>query len=145
MNNSTFEEQLAVAGKLIYTNKGDSMMPLIKQDRDLVIIEPVHGRLKRYDVPLYKRDSGQYVLHRIMKVRKDDYVMCGDNRWSKEYGITDTHIIGVLTGVVHDGNTISVTDRKYRFYVHLWCDFFPIRAMILYIRNKLRKILKKRK
>ena len=46
MTNSSFEEQLARTGKLIYTNKGDSMMPLIKQDRDLLIIEPVHGRLK---------------------------------------------------------------------------------------------------
>jgi len=28
MNKSTFEEQLAQNGKLIYTNVGDSMMPL---------------------------------------------------------------------------------------------------------------------
>ena len=145
MNNSTFEEQLATAGKLIYTNRGDSMMPLIKQDRDLVIIEPVHGRLKKYDVPLYKRDSGQYVLHRIMKVRENDYVMCGDNRWEKEYGITDRHIIGVLTGVVHNGKTIPVTDKKYKLYVHFWCDFYLIRAIILRVRSKLRRTFKKRK
>ena len=43
MNKSTFEEQLAQNVKLIYTNKGDSMMPLIKQDRDLLIIEPANG------------------------------------------------------------------------------------------------------
>ena len=103
MNKSTFEEQLAQNGKLIYTNKGDSMIPLIKQDRDLLIIEPANGRLKKYDVPLYKRDSGQYVLHRILKVREDDYVICGDNRWVKEYGIQDRHIIGVLIAVVRDG------------------------------------------
>jgi len=131
MNKSTFEEQLAINGKLIYTNKGDSMMPLIKQDRDLLIIKPVHGRLKKYDVPLYKRDSGQYVLHRILKVRKNDYVICGDNRWIKEYGIRDRHIIGVLTAVVRNGKEISVNDWKYRLYVHLWCDFFPVRELVL--------------
>ena len=140
MNKSTFEEQLAQTGKLIYTNVGDSMMPLIKQNRDLVIIEPVHSRLKKYDVPLYKRDSGQYVLHRILKVRKQDYVICGDNRWSKEYGITDRNIIGVLTGVVRNKKTILVTDKKYKFYVHLWCDFFPIRALIIHIINKLQRM-----
>ena len=100
MNKSTFEEQLIKNAELVYTNVGDSMMPLIKQGRDLVIIKPVQGRLKKYDVPLYRRDSGQYVLHRILKVRKNDYVICGDNRWSMEYGITDRHIIGVLAGVV---------------------------------------------
>lgn len=131
MANSTFEEQLAKNGKLIYTNKGDSMMPLIKQDRDLLIIKPVHGRLKKYDVPLYKRDSGQYVLHRILKVRKNDYVICGDNRWVKEYGIRDRHIIGVLTAVVRNGKETSVNDWKYRLYVHLWCDFFTVRELFL--------------
>jgi signal peptidase I len=131
MNKSTFEEQLAKNGKLIYTNRGDSMMPLIKQDRDLLIIKPVHGRLKKYDVPLYKRDSGQYVLHRILKVRKNDYVICGDNRWVKEYGIRDRHIIGVLTAVVRNGKEISVNDWKYKVYVHLWCDFFPVREFVL--------------
>ena len=62
-NKSTFEEELERTGKLVYTNVGDSMMPLIRQDKDLLIIEKKpEGRLKKYDVPLYRRDSGQYVL-----------------------------------------------------------------------------------
>lgn len=142
MNKSTFEEEIARMGKLIYTNVGDSMMPIIRQNRDLLIIEKVNGRLKKYDVPLYKRDSGQYVLHRILKVRKNDYVICGDNRRQKEYGITDSHIIGVLTGIVRDGKTIYVNDKKYRLYVHLWCDFFPIRALILRAKNYLKRRMK---
>lgn len=143
MDKSTFEEQLAKSGKLIYTNKGDSMMPLIKQDRDLLIISrKPRRRLKKYDVPLYKRDSGQYVLHRILQVRPHDYVICGDNRWSKEYGIQDRHIIGVLTAVVRNGKEISVNDWKYRAYVHLWCDFFPIRAFIVHVKYWLKRRLK---
>ncbi len=143
MNKSTFEDQLAKNGKLIYTNKGDSMMPLIKQDRDLLIIKPVQGRLKKYDVPLYRRDSGQYVLHRILKVRSRDYVICGDNRWTKEYGIQDRHIIGVLTAVVRNGREISVNDWKYKAYVHLWCDLFPVRAFTLHVINKLKRTIRR--
>ena len=82
MNKTTFEEVIEHDGKLIYCNKGDSMMPLIKEGRDLLVIEKVNGRLKKFDVPLYKRDTGQYVLHRIMKVRKWDYVICGELIWS---------------------------------------------------------------
>ncbi|MBE6876020.1 MAG: hypothetical protein E7496_04730 [Ruminococcus sp.] len=145
MANSTFEQEIQRTGKLIYTNVGDSMMPLIRQDKDLLIIEKVTGRLKKYDVPLYRRDSGQYVLHRILKVRENDYVICGDNRWHREYGITDRHIIGVLTGIVRDGKTIPVTDKKYLFYVHLWCDFFPVRALLVRIRMKLHKMRRKKK
>lgn len=142
MNKSTFEEEIEKSGKIIYINVGDSMMPFIKQGRDVLVISRAEGRLKRYDVPLYKRDSGQYVLHRILKVRENDYVICGDNRWSKEYGITDRHIIGVLTGIIRDGREVPVTDRKYRIYVHLWCDFFPVRAFIIRIRQFLKRRLK---
>ena len=38
-NKSTFEEQLAGHGKLIDTNVGTSMMPLLRQHRDLFVIE----------------------------------------------------------------------------------------------------------
>lgn len=143
MSKSTFEEEIRRKGKLIYTNVGDSMEPLIRQGRDLLIITAKpEGRLKRYDVPLYKRDSGQYVLHRILKVRADDYVICGDNRWQRECGITDRHIVGVLTGIVRDGKEISVNDKRYRLYVHLWCDFFYVRAFILMVKHYIKRWLK---
>ena len=119
MNKSTFEEILARDGQLVYTNVGDSMLPLIREGRDLLVIRQPKGRLKKYDIPLYKRDSGQYVLHRILKVRPDDYVICGDNRWSREVGITDRHIIGVMTAIVRDGKEIPMTAPGLRLYAHL--------------------------
>ena len=137
---STFEEEIERTRKLVYTNVGDSMMPLIKQGRDLLIIEKPDGRLKRYDIPLYKRDSGQYVLHRVLKVRENDYVICGDNRYCKEYGITDRHIIGVLTSVVRDGKELDFGSFGYRLYVFLWCGLFPVRAFILRIKHYAKRI-----
>jgi len=140
MSKTTFEDEINRTGQIVYTNVGDSMMPLIREKRDLLIIKKVTGPLKKYDVPLYKRDTGEYVLHRILKVKRDGYVICGDNRYCREYNIRDRHIIGVLTAIVRDGKTIPVTDRKYRIYVHLWCDFFYVRAGILWLLNKLKKI-----
>ena len=142
MKNTTLKDEIKRTGRIIYTNVGDSMMPLIKQGRDVLVISAVNGRLKRYDIPLYKRDSGQYVLHRILKVRKNDYVICGDNRCNKEYGITDRHIIGVLSGIIRDGREISVTDIKCRIYAHLWCDLFPVRVLIIRIRQIFKRRLK---
>lgn len=129
------EEIIERDGRLVYTNVGDSMRPLIRQDRDILIIEKQRGRLKKYDVPLYRRDNGQYVLHRILKVRQNDYVICGDNRYGRKYGITDRQIVGVLPAVVRDGREIPVTDWRYRVYVHVWCDCFPVRACISCWRN----------
>ena len=129
MNKSNFEEILAARGELIYTNVGDSMYPLI-QPRDLLVIQRCDGRLKRLDIPLYKRDNGQYVLHRIVKKHSDGYVMCGDNRTSLEYGITDRHILGVLTQIIRDNKRISVYSAKYRLYAHLISDVFFFRRII---------------
>ena len=147
MNNSTYEEQLRLHGSLVYTNVGDSMMPLLRQNRDLLIVErKPEGRCKKYDVVLYRRPAGEYVLHRILKVRRDDYVICGDNRWQREFGVPDDWILGVLTAVVRDGKQINVTDSEYRRYVRLWCDFFWIRAGILWVRDlpwRIRRKLRK--
>ncbi len=132
MNNSSFEQELARSGRLVYTNVGTSMLPMLRPRRDLLIVEPrPQGRCKRYDVVLYKRPTGQYVLHRILKVRKEDYVLCGDNRAIAEPGVQEDWIFGILTGFVRDGKTLSVNNLWYRCYVHLWCDFFVIRAGII--------------
>lgn len=141
MSKSSFEEEIQGRGCLLYRSEGDSMLPLIRQGRDLVLIsQKPEGRLKKYDVPLYKRDSGQYVLHRILKVRENDYVLCGDNRWQRETGISDRHMIGVLTAVIRDGKKLPVTALRYRLYVHLWCDLFCLRAFALRVRAAMKRI-----
>lgn len=143
MKKSSFEEILESEGRLIYSNVGDSMLPMIRQGRDLLVIERTSGRLKQYDVPLYRRDTGQYVLHRVLKVRETDYVLCGDNRWGRETGITDRHVLGVLTAIIREGKTLSVTDRRYRIYVRLWCDLFPLRAVLLKGIHALKRMRKR--
>ncbi len=140
MEKTSFRELLKQDEKLVYTNQGDSMRPLIRQGRDLVVIEPIRGKLKKYDVPLYQRDSGEFVLHRILQIRPDGYVLCGDNRWKREYGVQDRHMIGVLTAVIRDGRELSVDDWRYRLYTHLWCDFFFIRVAVVRGRNLFRRI-----
>ena len=79
------------------------MLPLLRQKRDLFTITKKQGRCRKYDVALYKRADGAYVLHRIVKVLPDGYVFLGDNCLNKEYGITDQDILGVMTSFVRDG------------------------------------------
>ncbi|MDO5305842.1 MAG: hypothetical protein Q4E87_09745, partial [bacterium] len=80
---------------------------MLRNRRDTIVIRPYEGRLKKYDVPLYKRGN-DYVLHRIVKVLPDSYVICGDNCLNKEYGITDEQILGVLTEFYRDGTHIDM-------------------------------------
>ena len=139
---STYEEELCRHGKIIHTNVGTSMMPLLRQHRDVMIIEKPSGRLKKYDCPLYKTPSGKYILHRIVKVRENDYVIIGDNCVTFERGVTDKHIIGVLTGVIRDGKTITMNNKGYKLYYHLWCDFIYIRIAILHVVRFMKRMLR---
>ena len=121
MSTTTYEEILARDGKLVYTNVGTSMLPLLRQGRDLFIVERRGpDRLKAGDVALYRRPPDKYVLHRIVEVREKDYVILGDNCVNREYGIADRDILGVMTGFVRDGKQHAVTERGYRLYTW-WC------------------------
>lgn len=97
-----------------YMNRRGNMQPMLRQGRDLFTVAPKGPeRCKKYDVVLYRRPSDPYVLHRIIEVRPDSYVILGDNCIAKEYGIRDEDILGVLTSFQHNGHTISVSDWGY--------------------------------
>lgn len=139
MNKSTYEAYLEQYGELTYRTVGTSMLPLLKQDRDLFIVRKKGAeRCQRYDVVLYRRPPNHYVLHRIIEVREADYVILGDNCVNREFGITDDDIIGVLTGFVRKGKTYSVEDIRYRMYSQLWCAAYPLRMACKRLIGKLK-------
>ena len=135
----TFEEELKKNGKLIFTNKGVSMMPLIRADRDILVIEACDpGEVNKLDAVLfvrYRNDKKSYILHRVLRVNPDGtFWIVGDNCFSGDI-VRGCDIIGKLTQIKRDGRTISVTDKRYLRYVHLWCDFYPVRFLILRIKH----------
>ncbi len=130
----TFEEELETHGGFIFTNEGNSMQPLIRPGRDVLeITARPDGRLKKYDIVLY-RQEGRYILHRILRVREKDYVIAGDNNSFLEYGVTDSQIIGVLSGLTRDGKRVELSGWKYRAYLFFRCDLFPARAGLQRLR-----------
>ncbi len=121
----TFEEVLSRDGRLVYKTRGSSMEPMLRQDRDLVVIEPKKSRLEKFDVALYRR-GGDYVLHRVIGVRGGYYVIRGDNTYAKEK-VGEENVIGVLTSFVRKGKRHGVTERGYRFYVRFNYITYPLR------------------
>ena len=144
MNKRTYEQELDRTGQLIYTTVGTSMRPFIRSQEDLVLIQRKTGpRYEKYDAVLYRRDSGQYVLHRIVKVTPDGYTMCGDNRAHREPGIRDDQILGVLTAVIRKGQKIDVRTAEYRRKIRLWVAMYPLRAVIIKTKGLLYRLWKK--
>lgn len=126
---------------------GGSMLPLIVQGRDHVYIKKPEGRLKKYDIAFFKRDTGEFILHRVIKVKKDSYVFCGDNQWIVEKGIKEHNIIGVVCKLECSGKTILTDDTEYMKYVKKRVGTRVIRnwdkILIRFLARVYRKVIKK--
>ena len=123
------EEYLAENGTLTYTNVGFSMWPLLREGRDMFTLRKKEcERCKRGDVVLYRRPPNQYVLHRVIEVRENDYVILGDNCIAKEYGIIDADILGVMMGFIRSGHEHSVDGWGYRVYTFVILHTIGIRT-----------------
>lgn len=144
MNKSGYEQELERTGHLIYVTKGRSMRPFIRSGEDLVHLrakEPGE-RFSKYDVILYHRPTGEYVLHRIVKVLPDSYILCGDNRVEKEPGITDSMVLAVLTGITRGGKAIKIHSPVYRSVIRFWYGFFAPRVLIMKVLYRLKHLRK---
>ncbi len=135
MNNERhIEDVLKEEGVFVSTTVGVSMFPMLRNRRDTIIVMPYEGRLNKYDVPLYKRGTS-YILHRIIEVRPDSYVIRGDNCIQKEYGITDEQILGVLTGFYRGSKKINMDGLGYKLYSRVWVFLHPVRRLYTQMRS----------
>lgn len=96
------------------------MEPLLHNRESTVVIEKYSGTLEKYDIVLYRRPTGEYVLHRVLKVRRNDYLICGDNRIHREI-VPKEWILGVMIGFYPDTEEryISCEDMEYRKYLRM--------------------------
>ena len=116
---------------------GSSMLPLIVQGRDHVYIKKPEGRLKKYDIAFFKRDDGKFILHRVVRVKKNSYVMCGDNQVIVEWPVRADQIIGIADEFTHKGKTTKCSNILYRTYAALWSILRPYRLFMLKLYRKI--------
>lgn len=133
------EDELRLHGAYASVTRGTSMRPLFKTHRDIVVIGRADGDLKKYDVALYRAPSGRYVLHRVVRVYPDRYLIRGDNTFIDEY-IMKSDIIGVLTGFNRKGREYTVEGSGYRLYSRFWVLIYPLRKLCYRVNVFLHKL-----
>ena len=134
-------EQLAAGGTVTFSARGVSMLPMLRQGIDDVILSPVPAKLKKYDLPLYRRSSGQFVLHRIIKA-EETYTCMGDNQFSPEPGLCHDQMLALVTAFTRGDRLIPVTDPGYRCYCRFWHYSRPLRYLWRRGMALLRRIFK---
>jgi len=126
---STVEKELHESGVYISVTKGSSMRPLFKTNRDVVRLEICDNKPGKYDVVLYRNGSGKYLLHRIVRVLPEEYIIRGDNTFVREHVAKD-RVIAVLTEYNRKGKKHSTEDFGFRVYSRLWNFIYPVRFII---------------
>ena len=135
-----FEDVLNKDGELYFTNVGYSMYPLIKEREDILHIVQ-SNTYKKGDIILFKSKEDHYVLHRILKIKKDKIITAGDYNYFKDQPITKEQILGLLISIKKkDGKIIDLSkDKKGRKF--WYTNFFHIKAFF----QKVGRVLHLRK
>ena len=137
----TIEEVLSISGKYVGPTVGISMLPMLKNRRDSIIVLPKTERLKPLDVALYRRGK-DYVLHRVLSVTDNGYIIRGDNCYADEI-VPEETVIGVLTEFYRKDKHILCTDEKYLRYVHRRLKTYKFRRFFVRIKWKIKSVCKK--
>lgn len=142
IDSTNIEKELAEHGFYASNTLGTSMRPLFKTHRDMIVVKRPEGMLKKYDVALYVTPRGKYILHRIIKVKKDCYIFRGDNTYAPETVPFDW-VKGVLVKFNRKGKSHTVNDFSYKLYSRFWHFIYPPRFVYRKTRSLLGRIYRK--
>ena len=136
-------EQIESGKSVTFVPRGTSMLPMLREGIDSVTLSAPPKKLKKYDIPLYQRENGQYILHRVVKVG-ETYTCIGDNQFVYEKGVTHEQVIAVCTAFSRgEGKKISVHSPMWRLYAVVWnYSRFP-RRILAALRRRTLKLMKK--
>ena len=127
------------------------MWPTLKNQKQSVIIGAKRERLKEFDVALYVRGQNNFVLHRVIKVLPDGYLMCGDSQFTLEK-VDEEQIFGIMLGYYHGKNYVDCKDQKYINKIKKWYKrkgYRKFRVKLFFlcegVKHKLKSIFRRKK
>lgn len=124
---------------------GNSMRPFLKHGRDKICMKKTDRKLRKGDIVFYRRENGQYVMHRILKCRDQSYTLLGDGQIVPESGIRQEQIFARITKVQVRGKWIGSENFRWRFFEHIWIRFWGIRKLGLSFSSKVQNLKKSSK
>ena len=125
---------------VIFNVKGTSMFPFIRNGKDAVKLTPVNQQLAQNDVVLFK-NKGNYILHRIIKIDRDCFIMQGDGVIKNKEYCKREDIVGVVTHICrNNGDLIPVNSFKLKFLVKVWLSASFLRRYLIFSLKKVRNL-----
>ncbi len=117
---------------------GNSMSPLLVHQRDSIFFSSPDRELRRGDIVFYQRDNGQFVCHRICRVRPEGYYIVGDAQTEIEGPVRREQIFARITGVQRKGKWLGPGDFWWEFFEKVWPRIIPLRRPVVKLYGVLR-------
>ena len=111
--------------------RGVSMVPTLVEGRDSVTLTAFGGKLKRFEIVLFQRTDGTYVLHRVVRMGQS-YTFLGDAQQMLEGGISDKQIVAVATQICRNGRS-----HKLGFFSRLLGARFYFKLAIITLLRRI--------
>ena len=109
---------------------GDSMDPFLVHGRDTVYLSKVCRPIKRGDMILYRRASGQYILHRVYEAKDDTLTLIGDGQVQLEPGIRREQVLALVSAVRRKDKLLKPGSFLWDFYEKVWIRVIRLRPRI---------------
>ena len=136
-------KELIDSGKTVkLTITGNSMLPLLRHEIDVVELSAFTGEVHYGDMLLIKRDDSVYVLHRVISLDNvlKTFFLVGDAQVTVEGPLRFDQIIAKVVAFHKNEKRVEVTNLVYKSYVKFWMKIRRYRPRILSILRKLRII-----
>lgn len=112
---------------------GNSMRPFLVHGRDTVFLSKITDSPGKGDMVLYRRDNGNFVLHRICHEQEGIYTLAGDAYPVTEPGIRRDQMLAVVTAVRRKGKLLQPGSFWWEFFARVWVRMIPLRLTCLRI------------
>lgn len=112
--------KLREGGSVTFSPKGTSMLPMLHSGTDSVTLIKPPDKPRKGTVALFilKDEKGgrRYALHRLVRIKNDEYVFCGDNRISCDPPVKYEDILAVVSEFTRNGKKHGVKGFFYCVY-----------------------------
>ncbi len=111
--------------------KGGSMTPFLADQRDTIFFRKPDSPLTVGQIVFYQRPNGQFVVHRICKIRNGQLYIVGDAQQEIEGPVSPNQVFARVTRIRRKNKMIGPGDFWWEFFEHIWIHVIPLRRTIM--------------
>ncbi|MBR5464289.1 MAG: S24/S26 family peptidase [Alistipes sp.] len=144
ISNELFFEQIELLLKegtdATFTLRGNSMRPLLRNNRDQVVVTPIGHEDPRVGEVYLFRYQGHHLLHRLHRIEHQTLVMRGDGNHLLEERCQTKDLVARLVYIKRpSGKTINCASKSWQLKSKIWCTIPAwTRRIILGIMRRIR-------